>query len=189
MAVQTKAGKATARAAAPKQAEDAGAVEGVRERILDVRNTMADINADEDKLLMKLLEETENLTRSTLNIEFEIKRQQTLQRDLSQNNKRLAKELEALDAENATLLENQKEIEREHKKLLTKNQRIKSDIDSLSREKTNLDKEISKLESDVSDLEAKNSKLSDDVERLQALKEEYMKSIAKFKEMRDELIP
>jgi chromosome segregation ATPase len=189
MAVQTKSGKAAARPAAPRQAEDAEQFDDVTEKIVDVRNKMAGIYADEDTLLMKLLKETENLTRSTLNIEFEIKRQRTLQADLSGNNRQLAKELEVLDNENAALVEDQKEIEKEYKKLKAKNESVKADIDHLSGEKKDLDREATKLQRDVSNLETKNAKMSDDVERLQALKEDYMKSIAKFKEMRDELIP
>ena len=189
MAVQTRSGKATARSAAPKQAEDAVPLDNVTEKIVDVRNNMAGIYADEDSILMKLLKETENLTRSTLNIEFEIKRQRMLQRDLSGNNRQLAKELEVLDSGNAALEEDRKEIEKEYKKLKAKNESIKANIDNLSRERQELDRETTKLQKEVSNLETKNAKMSEDVERLQALKEDYMKSIAKFKEMRDELIP
>ena len=189
MAVQTKSGKATARSAATKQAQDTAPMDDVTEKILDVRNKISGIYADEDTMLMKLLKETENLTRSTLNVEFEIKRQRTLQRDLSENHRQLAKELEVLDSGNATLLEDQKAIEKEHKKLKTKSERSRAEIESLNRESQDLDREISKLQKETANLENKNSKMSEDVERLQSLKEDYMKSIAKFKEMRDELIP
>ena len=116
MAVQAKTRKSTAEVTPSESKINENIVESITEKVASVKNQIAGVYGDEESLLMKMLKETENLTRSTINIELEIKRQNELGKDLADTNKALAKELESLDSKNTTLLNNQKEIERGIKK-------------------------------------------------------------------------
>ena len=186
MAIQKKAIR---KVAAPKTAPREIFKAGVAEKIIDVRSKISEVYTGEEASLIRILKETEEFTRNIVSIEMEIKRQRLLQNDLFENKKKFVGELKLLDTENTQLANEYKEIEKEHKEARDQNQRSKNDIDDLGDEISQLESERKELDNNINKMNAKNTKLRDDVERLQKLKEEYLKSIAKFKEIREELIP
>ena len=177
------------KAATPKTTIEIAARREIAQKIKEAKSKISEVYTDEEIALVKLLKETEDLTRSIVGIEMEIRRQRLVQKDLFENRKVLAAELDSLERENAAMANRHKEIEKQHKKLADQKESVQEASDGFAKENAELERESKSLADDVKKLEAKNGKLRDDIEKLQRLKEEYMRSIAKFKELREELIP
>ena len=177
------------KAARPKTTTETVVRREIVQKIKEAKSKISEVYTDEEIALVKLLKDTEDLTRSTVGIEMEIRRQRLVQKDLFANRKVLAEELDSLEKESATLINRHKEIEKQHKKLADQKESVQEAIDGFAKENAELGREGKSLADDVKKLEAKNGKLREDIEKLHRLKEEYMRSIAKFKELREELIP
>ncbi len=171
-AVRTSAGQATV----------ATKLKGVTEKMLEIQK-------EEETELVSLLKEIEAITRDTMNIENEIRRQNLLKGTLEAEQKALQKELQQLERQNRADDNERKAAEKERQKLFDQNVQVRSELELLENDVKRLRTENSSLSSEAEGLQATSNKLKADVDRLTALREEYLKSIAKFKEVREELLP
>jgi chromosome segregation ATPase len=158
-------------------------------KLKDVAGKMLEIQKEEETELVALLKEIEAITRDTMNMENEIRRQNLLKGTLEAERRSLQKELDALARQNRIDGNKKKEADKERLKLLEQNADLKSHLASLEDDLRRLQKENSATSVEIEKLEASNEKLKADVERLSALRDEYMKSIAEFKKMREDLMP
>lgn len=158
-------------------------------KLKDVTGKMLEIQKEEETELIGLLKEIEGITRDTMNMENEIRRQNLLKGTLDAEQKALQKELLDLTRQNRTDENKVKSAEKDRQRLFDQNVLLKSQLASLESDVKRFEKENAALSLDIEKLQATNSKLKADVERLAALREEYLKSISEFKQMRDELLP
>jgi chromosome segregation ATPase len=161
----------------------------VAEKLKEVADKMVEIRKEEETELVSLLKKIEEITRDTMNIENEIRRQNLLKGTLDGERRTLQKEVQNLTRENRTNANTKKEAEKEREKLLEENAELKSQLSSLDEDARKFQKENSSLALEVEKLQANNERLKADVERLTALREEYMKSISEFKQLREDLLP
>ena len=178
-----------ARGTAAKKERISGASATVAGKVKDVTGKMLEIQKEEETELVNLLKEIEAITRDTMNVENEIRRQNLLKGTLEADRRTLRKELQELARQNRADESERKEADKERQELLEQNTRMKSELAALESDVKRLQKENSALSVEIEKLQATNGKLKADVERLTALREEYMKSISEFKEVRDELLP
>jgi len=158
-------------------------------KLKDAAAKMREIQKEEETQLVGLLKELEALTRDTVNIEGEIRRQNLLKGTLNAEARARQKELQELLRQNRSLENSRKETEKEHRRLSDENASLKAELASLEDHLKALQKENSAISPEVEKLKSTNDRLKADVQRLVALREEYLKSIAEFKKMRDELLP
>ncbi len=180
---QAASGKAT------RRLQPSAAQTPIAGKLKDVTGKMLEIQKEEETELVGLLKEIEAITRDTMNMENEIRRQNLLKGTLEGGQKALQKELLDLTRQNRSDENKVKAAEKERQKLFDQNAQLKSQLASLESDVKRFEKENSALSLDIEKLQATNGKLKADVERLTALREEYLKSIAEFKQMRDELLP
>lgn len=178
-----------ARGTAAKRQRISAPPGGVAGKVKDVTGKMLEIQKEEETELVSLLKEIEAITRDTMNIENEIRRQNLLKGTLEADRRILRKELQELARQNRVDESERKEAEKERQKLFDQNTELKSELAALEDDVKRFQKENSALSVEVEKLQATNDKLKADVERLTALREEYMKSISEFKEVREELLP
>ncbi|NQT82096.1 hypothetical protein HQ563_03680 [bacterium] len=158
-------------------------------KLKDVATKMLEIQKEEETELVALLKEIEAITRDTMNMENEIRRQNLLKGTLEAERRSLQKELAALARQNRIDENKKKEADKEHRRLLDQNTQLKSELSSLEDDAKRFQKENSTMSAEVEKLQTTNDKLKADVERLTALREEYLSSIADFKRMREDLLP
>lgn len=161
----------------------------IASKLKDVTEKMLEIQKEEETELVGLLKEMEAITRDTMNMENEIRRQNLLKGTLDAEQRALQKELLELTRQNRSDENKVKSAEKDRQKLFDQNVQLKSQLTSLESDVKRLEKENASLSLDIEKLQATNGKLKADVERLTALREEYLKSISEFKQMRDELLP
>jgi chromosome segregation ATPase len=158
-------------------------------KIKDAADKMREIQKEEEAQLVSLLKELEAITRDTMNIENETRRQNLLKATLEAEARTRRKELQDLTRQNRSLENSRKEAEKEHRKLSDENARLRAELASLENEVRGLQKEYSDASLEIEKLKATNERLKADAERLTALRREYLKSIGEFKKTRDELLP
>ena len=92
-----------------------------------VNSKLIDLQREEEDALVALLKENEAITRNTVGVEMEIKRQKLMTKELSEDRSSLEKELKILDSENSKLLKEKKELDRDVKNLETECEKMISD--------------------------------------------------------------
>lgn len=179
---QSRKGPATKKATTPVAPTVSG-------KLKNVAGKMLEIQKEEETGLVALLKEIETITRNTMNMENEIRRQNLLKGTLDAERRGLQKELGSLARQNRIDENERKEAEKEHLKLLDQSAQLKSQLSSQEDGVRRLQKENSSLSVEIEKLQTTSDSLKADVERLTALREEYMKSIADFKRVREDLLP
>jgi len=178
-----------AKTAVPRKAKMPPPPGGAAGKLKDVTGKMLEVRKEQETGLLALLREIEEITRDTMNIENEIRRQNLLKGTLGAGQRSLQKELQDLARQNRADENRKKEAEKERQKLLEQGAALKSQVTSLEDDIRKLERENSAMAVEVEKLQAAKEKLKADVERLSALREEYLKNIAEIKQSRDELLP
>jgi chromosome segregation ATPase len=179
----------SARGSASRKGKTVTAAPTVSGKLKEVSGKMLDIQKEEETELVALLKEIEAITRDTMNMENEIRRQNLLRGNLEAGRRNLQKELEGLGRQNRIDENKKNEAEKQRIKLLDQNAKLKSEVSSLQDDVARLQKENSALSVEIEKLSTAKGDLKSDVERLTALRDEYMKSIAEFKRLREDLLP
>lgn len=185
MAVKTQ----RARRTVTRKAKASAPPEGVVTKLREASGKMLEIQKEEETALLGLLKEIEAITRNTINMESEIRRQSLLKGTLEAERRSLQKELQELARQNRVTDNERKQAEKERQKLLEQNAQLKSQLSSLDSDVKSLQKENSALSVEFQRLQATSEKLKADVQRLTELRQEYLKSISEFKDMREGLLP
>ena len=131
--------------------------------------------------LRKLLNETEKITRATVNAEVEAKNNIVSQKTLQNEISKLKAGISAAGkekAKTATALANAKT---QNASLDKEDAGLKKDVGDLQGAVSKLTSENNSLKGEVSKLEAKEAKLSADVTRLKNLRAKYLAEIAEFR--------
>ncbi len=190
VAKKRKSAKVQAKKKGVKIASSAGAVRPlVLAKAEEINTKLASLQREEEDALVALLQENEAITRNTVGVEMEIKRQKLMTKELTEARVVLERGLRALTSENGKIQKGKKELERDVKSLEAENSKLGTDIASLSKNNSELESQNKLMKAEKEKHEATSDRLREDVARLRKLKEDYLKSIAKFKEMREDLIP
>ncbi len=191
MAKKTPRKGRTRKVAAPRRRPQTPEVSerSVMAKVEELNRKLDKIQKDEESALVSLLKETEAMTRSMMNSEMEIRRQKLLKQGMEESKALLDSELGRIEQLNQKLLQQKENAEKKHKKLIDANERLNQNLSNLEKETLKLKKDNADLSNAVQKAETQNDTLREDIERLGKLKEEYMKSVAKFRRLRDDLIP
>jgi chromosome segregation ATPase len=185
MAVKTQ----RARRTVTRKPKASAQPEGVVTKLREVSAKMLEIQKEEEAALVALLKEIEAITRDTMNVENEIRRQSLLKGTFEGERRSLRKELQDLARQNRVSDNERKQAEQERQELVEQNSRLKSQLSSLESDVKSLQKENTALSVELERLQSTNDKLKTDVQRLSELRQEYLKSISEFKEVREGLLP
>ncbi|MFC1479559.1 hypothetical protein ACFL6F_03080 [Planctomycetota bacterium] len=136
----------------------------------------------ENAKLRSMLNETEKITRQTVNAEVESKNNKFTQENLQDEIRSLTKQIKDAEKtkENTTL---ERDItKKNNQKLDTDNVGLKKDVGNLEKVTAKLKSDNAALKKELSKQEAKRDKLQADVTRLKDLRAKYLAEIAEFKD-------
>ena len=136
----------------------------------------------ENAKLRSMLNETEKITRQTVNAEVESKNNKFAQENLQDEIRSLTKQIrDAEKAKESTTLERDV-AKKTSQKLDTDNAGLKKDVGNLEKVTAKLKSDNASLKKELAKQETKRDKLQADVNRLKELRAKYLAEIAEFKD-------
>ena len=156
--------------------------------LVDTNQAVKLVNEAEQNWRLRVLKENEELARSTVDMEVDIRRLLGEQSKLRGNHQSLTKEQAKVAESVKQLSEQVNSLEKQRDLTVARNNNLKDEIDDLEKAINVLETQNNALEKEDKKLQTQQKKLDEDVARLRKLREDYMSTIAKFKEEKDDLL-
>lgn len=137
---------------------------------------------DENATLRSMLNETEKITRQTVNAEVESKNNKIAQGNLKEEIKSLKNKIGNAEKAKEKATAERDTARKTNQKLDTDNTGLAKDVDGLEKANSKLQTDNASLKKELSKMETKRDKLQADVDRLKDLRAKYLAEIAEFKE-------
>jgi len=136
---------------------------------------------NENGKLRSMLNETEKITRQTVNAEVESKNNRFAQESLKDEIKSLKAKIRSAEKGKEKAVLERTEARKTNQKLDTDNTALKKNVDSLEKTTAALKSENANLKKELTKLTTKRDKVKSDVDRLKDLRSKYLAEIAEFK--------